>query len=176
VILDMEGSAAEPAVTPRLGWMLSLASALMAGTVLILVNELPHEPLAGIAAREETLARALAFAGPPRLAMALPGDVALRLTSSERGGGPASPNLNAYRIRGTEDIVVVAVLSGTPEVRRPPDAPHDALSVRGQYAEGNIVEPSSVSLVRWTERGLTYEVSSRTLLPRELARLADLLR
>jgi hypothetical protein len=33
-----------------------------------------------------------------------------------------------------------------------------------------------VSVVRWTENGSTYEISSRTLRPAELARLAEQVR
>jgi hypothetical protein len=176
VIVDSEGSVAAPGATSRLGLTLSLVSTVVAGAALLLLNELPREPFAGLASHGQPLARAIAFIAPPRLALALPGDAALELASLAPGAAPASPTLRAYRIRGTEDIVVVAAMPGTPEVPRPPDAPADALSVHGRYAEGTIVEASSVSVVRWTERGLTYEISSRTLLPRDLARLAELLR
>jgi len=39
-----------------------------------------------------------------------------------------------------------------------------------------MVEPTSLSVVRWTENGMTYEVSSRSLGVRDLARLAEQVR
>src|SRR5207245_9507997 len=46
VILDLEGAVPQRAISPRLWWILSLASAAVAAAALLVVNALPHEQLA----------------------------------------------------------------------------------------------------------------------------------
>ena len=65
---------------------------------------------------------------------------------------------------------------GAPAVVRPATAPADALSVHGAYAANYSVEATSISAVRWTENGMTYEVSSRSLSLRDLVVLAEQVR
>src|SRR2546427_722534 len=52
----------------------------------------------------------------------------------------------------------------------------EALSVHGTYAANCSVEATSLSAVRWTEKGMTYEISSRSLLLRDLVPLAEQVR
>jgi hypothetical protein len=79
-------------------------------------------------------------------------------------------------MRGSNAIVIVAMLPGSPAIVAPPDASPDALSVRGWYAANYSVEATSLSAVRWTENGMTYEIASRSLLVSELVRLAEQVR
>jgi len=84
-----------------------------------------------------------------------------------------APTVRSFRLRGSNAIVVVAMFPGAPAVVRPATAPADALSVHGAYAANYSVEATSISAVRWTENGMTYEVSSRALLLGDLVRLAE---
>ena len=59
---------------------------------------------------------------------------------------------------------------------KPANPPADALFVHGAYAATYSVEATSLSSVRWTENGMTYEVSSRSLLLRDLVAVADQVR
>jgi hypothetical protein len=65
------------------------------------------------------------------------------------------------------------MLPSAPAVTRPANLPADALSVHGAYAANYSIEATSVSAVRWTENGMTYEISSRALLLRDLLSLAE---
>jgi hypothetical protein len=182
VILDIEGASASRAVSSRLGWMLSLASASLAAVALLAVNALPREELVRTvpATRPSVLEQAFANAAAPRLVLSLPPEVAVPLApaGSLYGSGPGR-SLNAprtYRLRGANDRVSVAPVPDAPPITAPADQLAGALSVHGNYAESWTVEPTSVSVLRWTENGTTYEISSRTLRPPDLARIAEQLR
>jgi hypothetical protein len=161
---------------------MSLASGAVALAVLLGVNALPHEqlPRVTLTTRSSVVAQALAQPRVPVLALGLPADVAVPLPPGRVVGdyGPArpQPNVKSYKLRGSNDIVTVVLVPDAPPVFRPSDAPRDALSVHGQYAASYTVEATSVSVVRWTEHDTTYEISSRTLFPRDLARLAEQVR
>ena len=90
--------------------------------------------------------------------------------------GRPAPTVRSYRLRGSSDLIVVAMAPDAALVLAPPTRPADALAVHGSYAIGWIVEPTSLNVVRWTENGMTYEVSSRSLGVRDLARLAEQIR
>jgi hypothetical protein len=76
-------------------------------------------------------------------------------------------------MRGSNALVVVAMLPAAPAVVRPQVASPEALSVHGEYAADYSVEATSISAVRWTENGMTYEVASRSLLLRDVVRIAE---
>ena len=83
--------------------------------------------------------------------------------------------MRSFRMRGSNELVVVAMLPDAAAIVRPRDAPAEAFSVHGAYAANYSVEATSVSALRWTEHGMTYEISSRALSPRDLVRLAELI-
>lgn len=182
VILDLEGSPAQRAVSPQLGRMLSIASAAVAAAALLMVAALPHEaPTRLIQSRPSVLAQAFANAKPSTtLDLQLPADVAAEIlplvVDGIYGPGRPDPKVRSFRTRGSNVLVIVAMLPGAPAVVRPADAPADSLSVHGVYAANYSVEATSISAVRWTENGMTYEVSSRGLLLRDVVRLAELVR
>jgi hypothetical protein len=182
VILDIEGAVPQRTISPRLWWILSLASATVAGAALLVVNALPHEQLdrVVIASGPSVLEQAFAKPRPARLQLALPADVAVPVPPGrivgDYGPGRSTPTVRAYRLRGSNDVIVVAMAPDAPVVLAPASRPADALAVHGSYAIGWLVEPTSLSLVRWTENGMTYEVSSRSLGVRDLARLAEQVR
>ena len=162
MILDLEGAVPQRAISPRLWWILSIASATVAGAALLVVNALPHEQLdrfVVIARSPSVLEQAFAKPGPARLQLELPADIAVPVPPGrvvgDYGPGRPAPTVRSYRLRGSSDLVV---------------------AVHGSYAVGWIVEPTSLSVVRWTENGMTYEVSSRSLGVRDLARLAEQIR
>jgi hypothetical protein len=79
-------------------------------------------------------------------------------------------------MRDSNATVVVALLPGAPAIVRPASTSTDALSVHGAYAASYSVEATSISAVRWTENGKTYEVSSRALPLGDVVRLAEQVR
>ena len=181
MILDFD-VAPRRAVVPGRGWILSLASASIAAAAILFLNALPHEQLARSLPSHgpSVIAQALAKPKPVTLALQLPSDIAVEISPLRVDGiyGPPrpEPTVRSFRIRGTNDVVIVALAAGAPRVQAPSPRPPDALAVRGNYAVSWTVEANSVSVVRWTENGSTYEISSRTLRPAELARLAEQVR
>jgi len=182
VILDLEGSAPSVAGPRRLWPVLSFGSAAVAAALLALANAFPHEQLARQvpASGPSVIEQELAKPRPARLQLNLPPDVAVPIPPGRFVGdyGPArpAPTVRSYRLRGSNDLVVVALAPDAPIVYPPRDRAADALAVHGSYAVGWTVEPTLVSVVRWTENGMTYEISSRTLRPPDLAGLAGQLR
>jgi len=181
VILDLEVGSPR-AFAPRFGVVLSLASASVAAAAMLFVNALPHAQLvrAVPSTGPSVIAQALARPRPATLALELPSDIAVPISPLRVDGvyGPPrpEPTVRSYRIRGTRDTVVIALAPNTLAVKAPSPRPADALSVHGNYAVSWTVEANSVSVVRWTENGSTYEISSRTLRPADLARLAEQVR
>src|SRR5207247_9380327 len=78
------------------------------------------------------------------------------------------------RLRATGDLVGVAAPTGVDPVQPLRGDPDPAFRVHGYYAVATTDHGSTV--IRWTERGVTYEVSSRTLDAGSLADLANKLR
>jgi hypothetical protein len=179
VILDIEGASGERAISSRLGPMLSIASAAVAAAALLAIGAIPHQSgprfvETGPSILEQAFAKPKP---PPTLNLTLPTDLAVEILPQRVDGiyGPArpAPTVRSFRLRGQNAIVIVAMLPGAPAVARPATAPADALSVHGAYAANYSVEATSISAVRWTENGMTYEVSSRALLLGELVGLAE---
>jgi hypothetical protein len=181
VILDLE-AASPRTFAPRFGLVLSLASASVAAAAILFLNALPHERVirALPSIGPSVITQALARPRPATLALELPSDLAVPISPLRVDGvyGPPrpEPTVRSYRIRGSNDTVVIALASNVPPVRAPSPRPADSLSVHGSYAVSWTVEANSVSVVRWTEKGSTYEVSSRTLRPADLARIAEQVR
>ncbi len=182
MILDLEVATPQRSISPRLGVVLSVASAAIATAALLMTAALPHAAAprfveSGPSVLEQAFAKQKL---PPTLDLALPSDVAIEVLPQRVDGiyGPArpAPTLRSFRIRGTNAIVIVAMLPGSPAIVAPPDATPDALSVRGWYAANYSVEATSLSAVRWTENGMTYEIASRSLLVGDLIRLAEQVR
>jgi len=182
VILDIEGASGRRAISPRLEPMLSIASAAVAAAALLAIAAIPHQSgprfaEAGPSILEQAFAKPKP---PPTLHLALPSDIAVEVLPQRVDGiyGPARPmpTVRSFRLRGSNAIVVVAMFPGAPAVVRPATAPADALSVHGAYAANYSVEATSISAVRWTENGMTYEVSSRSLSLRDLVVLAEQVR
>ncbi|HYU82682.1 MAG TPA: hypothetical protein VFA31_08090 [Candidatus Polarisedimenticolia bacterium] len=182
MIFDLEGAAAPRATPPRLGVVLSVASAAIATAALLMTAALPHAAAPRfVETRPSVLEQAFAKQKPPTtLDLALPSDVAVEVLPQRVDGiyGPArpAPTLRSFRMRGSSAIVIVAMLPGAPAIVAPPDLSTDALSVRGWYAANYSVEATSLSAVRWTENGMTYEIASRTLSVADLVRLAEQVR
>ena len=184
MILDIEGSPVQRAVSPQLGRMMSIASAAVAAAALLIIAALPHPHdsaprfvQTGPSILEQAFAKPKP---PPTLDLRLPSDLAAEIQPLTVDGiyGPArpAPTLRSFRMRGSNAIVVVAMLPSASAVVPPPNAPADALSVHGAYAANYSIEATSVSAVRWTESGMTYEVSSRALLLANLVRVAEQVR
>jgi len=190
VILDLEGSAPSVAGPRRLWPVLSFGSAAVAAALLALANAFPHEQLArqvpasGPSVIEQELAKPSGrrrSGGGSAAPSPWPGGTPPHFleppyTSKKRGPARPAPTVRSYRLRGSNDLVVVALAPDAPIVYPPRDRAADALAVHGSYAVGWTVEPTLVSVVRWTENGMTYEISSRTLRPPDLAGLAGQLR
>jgi hypothetical protein len=182
VILDLDGSPAQPAFSPRLRRMLSIASAAVATAALLLISASPYDSAPRFVERGPSiLEQAFANAKPSTaLDLQVPSDVATEVLALRVDGiyglrRPA-PKVRSFRMRDSNAVVIVAMLPDAPAVIRPRDAPADALSVRGAYAANYSVEATSISAVRWTENGMTYEIASRSLVLRDLVRLAEQVR
>jgi len=182
VILDVESASGQRALSPRLWRMLSIASAGVAAAALVMIAALPHGSAPRLVeTRPSILEQAFAKPKPPlTLDLALPSDIAAEIQPLRADGiyGPARPasTVRSFRIRGSNAVVIVAMLPGVPAIVPPATAPADALFVHGAYAANYSVEATSISAVRWTENGMTYEVSSRALLLGDVVRLAEQVR
>ena len=182
MILDLEGATPQRGISPRLGVVLSVASAAVATAALLMTAAQPHAAAPRfVETGPSILEQAFAKQKPPTtLDLALPSDLAVEVLPQRVDGiyGPArpAPTLRSFRMRGSNAIVIVAMLPGAPAIVPPADASPDALSVRGWYAANYSVEATSLSAIRWTENGMTYEIASRSLLVRDLVRLAEQVR
>ena len=182
VILDIEGSSGQRAISPRLGPMLSIASAAVAAAALLAIAALPHQSSPRFAeSRPSVLEQAFAKPKPPpTLDLALPSELAVEVLPQRVDGiyGPArpAPTVRSFRIRASNAVVIVAMVPGVPPIVRPAAGLAEALSVHGAYAANYSVEATSISAVRWTENGMTYEVSSRSLLLKDLIPIAEQVR
>ena len=163
-------------------WIHSIASAAVATAALLVIAARPHDSAPRFVETGPSILEQ-AFAKPkplPTLDLALPTDLAVEVLPQRVDGiyGPArpAPTVRSFRVRGSNAIVVIAMLPSTTPVIRPGTAPADALSIHGAYAANYSIEATSVSAVRWTENGTTYEVSSRGLLLGDLLRLAEQVR
>jgi hypothetical protein len=182
VILDLEGPSGQRTIPVRLWRTLSIASAAVAAAALLAMAAVPHQQAPRFAETGPSILEQ-AFAKPkppPTLELMLPSDVAAEIQPLRVDGiyGPArpAPTVRLFRLRGSNATVVVAMLPGTPAILRPANSLTDALSVHGAYAASYSVEATSVSAVRWTENGMTYEVSSRALPLADLLQLAEQVR
>jgi hypothetical protein len=183
VILDLDGGPAARPLSPRFGWMLGAASAAVAAAVLLALTTLPHADIAhgvGVPLGPSVLAEAFARPKEPVLALQLPSEIAMEIPPLRVEGvyGPArpTPKIRSFRMRGTNALVLVAMLPDAPPVYRPAGAGADALSVHGVFAANYSVEATSLFAIRWTEHGVTYEISSRSVTLRDLASLAEQVR
>ena len=182
VILDLESAAAQPSISPLLGRMLSIAAAAVGAATLLAVAALPHSsPARAVATGQSILEEAFARPKPrPTLDLQLPDDLAAEMLTQRVNGisglARPAPTLRAFRLRDSGGIVIVAMLPDAPAIIRPGNALADELSVHGVYAVNYSVEATSISAVRWTENGMTYEVSSPAVLFRDLVGLAEQVR
>jgi hypothetical protein len=181
VILDLEGATAHRAIYPRLGLMLSIASAAVATAVLLMTAAFPHAAPRYVESGPSILEQAFAKPKPPpTLDLTLPSDVAVEVQPLRVDGiyglARPAPTIRTFRIRGSNTVVIVAMIPGAPAIVKPANPPADALSVHGAYAANYSVEATSLASVRWTENGTTYEVSARSLLLRDLVALAEQVR
>jgi hypothetical protein len=182
VILDLEGATAHRLISPRLGHMLSIASAAVAAAALLMLAALPHEsPVRPVEVGPSVLEQAFANAKPStaldlRLPSSLATEVLPLVVDGMYGPTRSAPKVRSFRMRGSNALVVVAMLPAAPAVVRPQVASPDALSVHGVYAADYSVEATSISAVRWTENGMTYEVASRSLLLPDVVQIAEQVR
>jgi hypothetical protein len=183
VILDLDGAATmQRAAPPRLGVMLSIASAAVAAAALLMIAALPHDMAPRFPeTRPSILEQAfLTQKLPTALDLLLPSDVAVEVSPLRVDGiyGPRrpAPTVRLFRMRDSNVIVTVAMLPGIPAIVPPTNPPADALSVHGTYAANYSVEATSLTAIRWTEKGMTYEVSARSIVLRDLVRLAEQVR
>lgn len=182
MILDLDGSPPSRPISPWLGSMLSVASTAVAAAALLILAALPYDLTPRfVATGPSILEQAFANAKPSTtLDLVLPSDVATAVAPLQADGmyGPArpAPKVRSFRTRASNALVIVAMLPDAPAITRPANAPSDSQSVHGVYAANYSVEATSLSAVRWTENGMTYEVSSRGLLLRDVVRLAEQVR
>ena len=177
----------------RLEALLTLAATAVAIAVFASLPHWPREPLANpipsfvTAAAQNLTASKAPLLGPSLLAslkpvpdfnLNLPDSVAtvVRRTgiNGETGLIPTAASITTFRLRVGGDLVSVAAPTGIDSVRPAAGDPDPAYRVRGYYAVVSNARGST--LVRWTENGVTYEVSSRSLDAATLVELANKLR
>ncbi len=114
----------------------------------------------------------------PDLNLSLPADIAVvtarRGINGETGLIPTAASITTFRLKATGDLVTVAAPTGVDAVRRISNDGDPVLSVHGAFAVATVARGNTV--IRWTENGVTYEISSRTLDVASLAAVADRLR
>ncbi|HZP96785.1 MAG TPA: hypothetical protein VFC31_10675 [Candidatus Limnocylindria bacterium] len=115
----------------------------------------------------------------PLLNLTFPDDVATvvarRGINGETGLIPTAASITTFRLRATGDLVSVAAPTGVDPVRPVSSDAHPALRVHGAYAVV-ATDDRGITTIRWTENGVTYEISSRTLDATHLADVANGLR
>jgi len=125
VILDIEGATVQRTISPRLGWMLSVASMAVATAALLMTAALPHAAAPRfVETGPSILEQAFANQKPPTtLDLLLPSDLAVEVSPLRVDGiyGPArpAPTVRSFRLRGSNAIVIVAMLPGTPPIGPP---------------------------------------------------------
>lgn len=157
-----------------------LVAAIAFGAVVFMARP------AGVAARL-VVPNAAALLGPsvlasappaPDLNLALPDDMAVVVRragiNGETGLIPTAASITTFRLRATGDLVSVAAPTGVEPVRRISNDAAPALAIRGAYAVAS--QDRGNTVIRWTENGVTYEVSSRTLDVARLTEVANKLR
>ena len=114
----------------------------------------------------------------PVLNLALPDDLAIvvarRGINGETGLIPTAASITTFRLRASGDLVSVAAPTGIEPVTPIRGDPDPAFRVRGFYALAKMERGNTV--IWWTEHGVTYEISSRTLDAAQLAEVANKLR
>lgn len=112
----------------------------------------------------------------PDLNLSLPADLAtvVRRTgiNGETGLIPTTASITTFRLRATGDLVSVAAPTGLEPVRR---VPGDDTQPRVRGAFVAVTVDRGNTIIRWTENGVTYEMSSRTLEVDRLVELANTL-
>jgi hypothetical protein len=180
-------------VSGRLEALLTLAATTVAIALFIGIQAWPREALAnpipsfvstaarGLTATKAPLLRpsVLASLKPvPDLNLDLPDSVATIVRRSgingETGLIPTAASITTFRLRAGGDLVSVAAPTGVEPVRPAPGDPDPAYRVHGYYAV--VSDARGSTLVRWTENGVTYEVSSRSLDAAALVEVANKLR
>jgi hypothetical protein len=175
----------------RLEVLLTIAATAVAAAFFLSVPYWPKEPSAN-AIRLPTTGAKVAdppsiLLGPsvlagmkpvPDLNLALPADVATvtarRGINGETGLIPTAASITTFRLKATGDLITIAAPTGLDAVRRISNDGDPALRIRGAYAVATVERGNTV--IRWTENGVTYEISSRTLDIAGLAAIADRLR
>jgi hypothetical protein len=180
-------------VSARLEALLTLAAASLAVAFFVSVPHWPRESIENpvssfvIAAAGSLTSNKAPLLGPsvlrslppvPDLNLDLPSDVATvaarRGINGETGLIPTAASITTFRLRATGELVSVAAPTGLAPVRRAPGDTGPDFVVRGSYAVVSMDRGSTV--LRWTEHGVTYEISSRTIDAAGLAELANKLR
>lgn len=114
----------------------------------------------------------------PTLNLSLPADIATvaarRGINGETGLIPTAAAITTFRLRATGELVTVAAPTGLAPVRPVAGDPDPVFRVRGRYAV--VTTDRGNTVIRWTENGVTYEASSRTLDAGRLADIANRLR
>ena len=114
----------------------------------------------------------------PVLNLSLPEGIAtiVRRTgiNGETGLIPTAASITTFRLRSTGDLVSVAAPTGVDPVVRGASDPDSPVHVHGAYTVTRF--DRGVTVLRWTENGVTYEISSRTLDTAGLAEVANKLR
>jgi hypothetical protein len=183
VILELDGAVAQPPVSPVVGRALPIASAIVAAVTLF-VSAGFHDPAIRAPSAKslilEEVFKKNQSAVSPTLELRLPQDLAAEIQTREVDGvtglARSAPTLRSFRIRESNTVVIVAWIPGAPAIVQPTNLPVDVLSVHGVYAANYSVEAPSLTAVRWTENGMTYEIASQSLLLRELVVLAEQVR
>jgi hypothetical protein len=176
----------------RLELLLTIAATAVAAAFFLSVPYWPKQqstnalrlPTAGEVAAQATspiLRGPSVLAGvkpAPDLNLSLPADIATvtarRGINGETGLIPTAASITTFRLKATGDLITVAAPTGLDAVRRISNDGDPSLRIRGAYAVAMIERGNTV--IRWTENGVTYEISSRTLDVAGLAAIADRLR
>src|SRR6266702_2827062 len=133
--------------------MLSVASMAVATAALLMTAALPHAAAPRfVETGPSILEQAFANQKPPTtLDLLLPSDLAVEVSPLRVDGiyGPArpAPTVRSFRLRGSNAIVIVAMLPGTLPIVPPTNTQGEALSVHGAYAANYSVEATSLSAV-----------------------------
>ncbi len=180
-------------MNPRLEALLTIAATALAIAFLASAPHWPREQLNNpipsfvTAAAQSLTSNKAPLLGPsllkslapvPDLNLELPSDIATvaarRGINGETGLIRTAASITTFRLRATGDLVSVAAPTGIEPVRPLPGDPDPVFRVHGVYAI--VTSERGFTIVRWTEHGVTYEASSRTLDAAKLTEIANKLR